>query len=173
MKKSLASLLLALSLMLVLCAGCGSDNTATASVSATMAPTDTPAPTEEPVEETEEPVEETAAPEEEEEAQEPEEEAEEQPTATTAPAATTTTTTTTAAATEAPAESAQDNKSTAEGMVGNSVDALYAAVGSPNGSEYTASCLVMDGEDGILYYGDFTVSTVRYADGSEYVVGVY
>jgi hypothetical protein len=67
----------------------------------------------------------------------------------------------------------QDNKSTAEGMVGNSVDALYAAVGSPNGSEYTASCLVMDGEDGILYYGDFTVSTVRYADGSEYIVGVY
>jgi cytoskeletal protein RodZ len=183
MKRSLVCLLLALSLVMVFCAGCSSNNTTLAEGSATMAPTATPAPTEEPVEETAEPEEteepeETAEPEEE-EAEESEEEA--QQTTTTSNNNTTTTTTTTnttnnttnntTAAAEATPQ--QDKKSVAEDMVGQDVSSLYAAIGSPNGSDYTASCLVLDGEDGMLYYGSFTVSTVRYSNGTELVMGVY
>ena len=29
------------------------------------------------------------------------------------------------------------------------------------------------GEDGLLYYDDFTVSTIKYPDGTELVMGVF
>ncbi len=63
--------------------------------------------------------------------------------------------------------------SVAEGMIGESTSALYAAIGSPNSSAYTTSCLVADGEDGLLYYDGFTVYCLKYADGSEVVISVY
>lgn len=194
MRRSIVSLLVIMSLLMVFCAGCSSNsNTTVAEVSATMAPTATPEPTEAPAAETEEP-EPTAEAEEEAEEPEPTAEAEEQATQQSTTTTTTTTTnsgtntsttsnsnsnsnsnsdsnTTTAGGNDSAAT--QDKKSVAEGLVGADIDTLYAAIGSPNGSDYTASCLVMDGEDGLLYYGDFTVSTVRYSNGSEMVMGVY
>ena len=61
----------------------------------------------------------------------------------------------------------------AAGMLGAEVSELFAAIGQPNSSEYTASCLVDDGEDGLLYYDGFTVSTTRFANGTETVMGIY
>ena len=61
----------------------------------------------------------------------------------------------------------------AAGLVGSEVDELFAAIGEPNSKEYTASCLVADGEDGLLYYDGFTVSTTRFANGTETIMGVY
>ena len=68
---------------------------------------------------------------------------------------------------------AQDKYSVALDMIGSGVDELYAAIGRPNSSSYTESCLVLGGEDGFLEYGDFTVATIRRADGSELVYDVY
>ncbi len=64
---------------------------------------------------------------------------------------------------------------TAYGLMGQDVTELYNAVGKPGSSEYSASCIAPDAgaEDGLLYYDGFTVSTVRYPDGSEQIVGVY
>ena len=62
---------------------------------------------------------------------------------------------------------------TAYNLRGHTVEELFAAIGQPNSSEYTASCLVDDGEDGLLYYDGFTVSTTRFANGTETVMGVY
>jgi uncharacterized repeat protein (TIGR02543 family) len=67
----------------------------------------------------------------------------------------------------------QEKASTADSMAGQSVEALYAAIGYPDRTEYTASCLVMDGEDGFLYYDGFLVGTIRYPSGRELVLGVY
>ena len=55
--------------------------------------------------------------------------------------------------------------------VGKDVAKLYAAIGEPRGSEYVSSCLG-DGEDGILYYDGFTVTTYR-ENGKETVEDAY
>ena len=67
----------------------------------------------------------------------------------------------------------QDKRSVAENMIGSSVSELVSAIGSPNSSSYTESCLVVGGQDGFLYYGSFTVNTIVRPDGSELVYDVY
>lgn len=178
MRKSVLAVLLVMSIILIFCAGCGSSNDEpVAAVSATMAPTPeptaepeaTPEPTAEP-EATPEPTEEPA----EESAEEPEEEEPEETTS----GNNSNSGNTQSQATAKPEPTAEpepevDKFSVAQNMTGRSVQDLFAAIGQPNGSEYTTSCLVFDGEDGLLYYGDFTVSTVRYSDGTELVMGAY
>ena len=48
---------------------------------------------------------------------------------------------------------------------------LYAAIGEPNSSDYVSSC-IGDGEDGLLYYKGFTVTTYR-ENGKETVQDAY
>jgi hypothetical protein len=67
----------------------------------------------------------------------------------------------------------QDNRTVAESLIGQDVSALIAAIGEPDETEYTASCLVYYAEDGLLYYGDLVISTLRYSNGTELIVGVY
>lgn len=55
---------------------------------------------------------------------------------------------------------AVDARATAESLVGESVDELYAAIGEPSSSDYAPSC-IGDGEDGNLYYDGFVVYTYR------------
>lgn len=182
MKKSILALLLLMSMILVFCVGCGGNDEPLASVSATMAPTAeptaepeateepeaTPEPTEEPEEpaEEEEPVEEPAEEEEPAESSSSNNSGNSGNSGNSAPAE--------PDPTPAPtAEPEVDKFAVAQGMIGASVSDLIAAIGSPNGSDYTASCLVMDGLDGLLYYGDFTVATIQYGDGSEFIMGVY
>lgn len=176
MRKSILAMLLLMSMLLVLCAACGGDDAPVASVSATMAPTAEPvveaevipAPeaevTPEPVEE--EPVEE---PVEEEPAQEPEQKPEQKP----EQSGTTQSKPEPTAKPEPTPEPVVDKFAVAQSMMGSMVEDLYAAIGRPNGADYTTSCLVFDGEDGLLYYDGFTVSTVKYADGTEMVMGAY
>ena len=59
----------------------------------------------------------------------------------------------------------------AESCIGKSVDELVALIGEPNSTDYAPSCLVEGAEDGNWYYDDFTVYTIRTADGEtvEYV----
>lgn len=184
MKKSVLSILLAAILILSLCAACGQSAQTEAPVAesetferATPAPAEeTPAPTDAPAEETPAP---TDAPE-----ITPEPEIEH--TAESTPAGNDSSSSnqntsggnsggnTAAAPTAAPtATPAQDKRSVALDMVGASVSDLYAAVGSPNSTSYTESCLVIGGQDGFLYYDNFTVETIRRADGSELVYDVY
>lgn len=59
----------------------------------------------------------------------------------------------------------------AEELKGSLVEELYKAIGEPKSTEYTTSCLVENGEDGILTYEGFIVSTTRYPNGEEYVMG--
>lgn len=61
----------------------------------------------------------------------------------------------------------EPSKERAEEYIGKTVEELYAAVGEPNSSDYAPSCLG-DGEDGNLYYNDFTVYTYR-ENGTETV----
>lgn len=68
---------------------------------------------------------------------------------------------------------AEDSFEVAKGMTGAPVAELFAAIGEPGGSEYTASCLIPTGEDGLLYYDGFTVSTIKYPDGTELVMGAF
>lgn len=184
MKKITVALLLVVSMLMVLCAGCGSSDAPAASVSATMAPTAEPTsppeltaepePTAEPVEETAEP-----AKEEEEPAEEEEEPVEEKPAQSTgANSGNNSNSNSQPEKEEKPEPTAEpepevDKYEVASGMTGSPVSDLYAAIGEPNGSEYTASCLMPTGEDGLLYYDDFTVSTIKYPDGTELVMGVF
>ena len=62
---------------------------------------------------------------------------------------------------------ALDAKAAAESLIGESIDALYAAIGEPASSDYAPSCLG-PGEDGNLYYDGFVVYTYR-EDGMETV----
>ncbi len=176
MRKSILAVLLVMSIILIFCAGCGSSNDEpVAAVSATMAPTPeptaepeaTPEPTAEP-EATPEPTEEPAE-------EEPAEEQEEKPEESTSNNNSGNTQSQATAKPEPTAEPEPevDKFSVAQNMMGRSVQDLFAAIGQPNGSEYTTSCLVFDGEDGLLYYDGFTVSTVRYSDGTELVMGAY
>ena len=58
-----------------------------------------------------------------------------------------------------------------EKLIGATVDELYDAIGKPINLEYTTSCVVADGEDGLLYYDGFYVATTRCPNGTEYVMG--
>lgn len=69
----------------------------------------------------------------------------------------------------APAETA--SLETALKYVGKDVSKLYAAIGKPASSEYASSC-IGDGEDGLLYYDGFTVTTYR-ENGKETVQDAY
>lgn len=69
----------------------------------------------------------------------------------------------------APAETA--SLETALKYVGKDVSKLYAAIGKPNSSEYASSC-IGDGEDGLLHYNGFTVTTYR-ENGKETVQDAY
>lgn len=75
------------------------------------------------------------------------------------------------AQTQKPAEQKPaDLKATAKSFEGKSVSSLKAAVGSPNSSSYSPSCMG-EGEDGELSYNGFTVYTYR-ENGSEKVMEV-
>ncbi len=60
-------------------------------------------------------------------------------------------------------------------LQGKDVSELIKAIGEPKSSEYTASCIAPDSgaEDGMLYYDGFVVSTLRYPDGKEIVMGAF
>ena len=58
----------------------------------------------------------------------------------------------------------------ARSYIGSSASSMIAAIGSPTSSQYSPSCMG-DGDDGELYYGDFTVYTYR-ENGQEQVVDV-
>ena len=58
-----------------------------------------------------------------------------------------------------------------EELIGATVEELYDAIGEPESAVYTASCLVSDGQDGVLTYDGFIVSTTKMANGVEYVMG--
>lgn len=51
---------------------------------------------------------------------------------------------------------------------------LIAAIGEPESTEYTSSCLEDNAEDGMLYYNEygFYVWTLRYTDGTETIQDV-
>ncbi len=49
---------------------------------------------------------------------------------------------------------------------------LYDAIGQPDSSDYSPSCLVSGGKDGMLYYDGFTVYTTVFPDGTEKVYDV-
>jgi hypothetical protein len=57
-------------------------------------------------------------------------------------------------------------------MIGSSVSSLYAAIGRPNSTSYSASCITDNGQDGFLHYSGFTVYTIKYADGTELITDV-
>lgn len=65
----------------------------------------------------------------------------------------------------------EDQRKVEEELIGATVEDLYKAIGKPKSTEYTTSCLVADGEDGTLYYDGFYVSTTRFPNGTEYVMG--
>lgn len=69
------------------------------------------------------------------------------------------------------ASMSEDQRKVEEELIGATVEDLYAAIGKPKSSSYTTSCLVADGEDGMLYYDGFYVSTTRFPNGTEYVMG--
>lgn len=178
MKKILPVLIAALALVLLLAACGGNNETADIHVSATMAPTDTPAPTAEPTPEPTDTPEPTAEPEQTEEPATTEAPENTDAPAEEAPAPAETTAAAASDPTAAPESTpeptpeptaAPDNRSIALGMIGQDINALYAAVGSPNSTDYAASCMIVGGDDGILYYDDFTVYTYRYADGTEFI----
>ena len=79
------------------------------------------------------------------------------------------------AAEAAPAQQAAPTEEasleTALKYVGKDVSKLYAAIGKPASSEYASSCMG-DGEDGLLYYNGFTVTTYR-EGGKETVQDAY
>ena len=132
MKKTI-TLLLALCLIPALLSACGEKGTAPAATPA-PAPVATPAPA-------------PAAP-----ADTP------APTVTPAPAAT-------PAPTEPPAatpepEPVNELLETAKEYIGKTTPELFAVIGAPASSDYAPSCLG-PGEDGNLYYDDFTVYTYR------------
>ncbi len=79
-----------------------------------------------------------------------------------------------AAAAEEAASVDQEMFNLALECIGLSPADLYAAIGEPDGTEYTSSCLEDDAEDGMLYYNDygFYVWTLRYTDGTETIQDV-
>jgi len=148
-KKDIAVILLLCAALLGTLSACGTASSAeaaptpAATVQVTAAPTPTPAPTPSA----------TPAP-------------------TAAPSAAVQKPQTAPAQTKAPAKApaAAATKDTAAKYVGQSVSALYAAIGKPASSDYAPSCMG-DGEDGNLYYNGFVVYTYR-ENGTESVTSV-
>lgn len=72
----------------------------------------------------------------------------------------------TTAPTEPPAPelTTEEKIAIANSLIGSPVSKLYKAIGKPESSSYSPSCLV-DGEDGELYYDGFTVYTEKTAEG--------
>ena len=67
----------------------------------------------------------------------------------------------------------EEQYNAAQEYVGRDVAELYDAIGMPpGGSQYAASCLEENAEDGMLYYDGFYVWTVR-SDSGEVVHEVY
>ena len=60
----------------------------------------------------------------------------------------------------------------AAGLVGQDVQALYDAIGEPNSFEYAVGCYE-NGDDGYLYYDGFYVTTYRYDNGAETIMGAF
>ncbi len=60
-------------------------------------------------------------------------------------------------------------------MQGKDVALLIEQIGEPNSTYYATSCIAPDGgaEDGQLRYDGFTVTTLRYPDGQEIIMGVF
>ncbi len=54
----------------------------------------------------------------------------------------------------------QEGADVAKGLIGATVEELYAALGEPASAEYAAGCLT-DGDEGTLYYEGFVVYTTR------------
>lgn len=171
MKKTTLAILLILSVILTLCAACGSSKSADLVdvsdefVVTTPEPTEEPTPTPEPTEEPEATPEPTETPAEETDDSGNAGNADSQGTSTSSGQSGTA-----AAPTPTPV---QDKKSVAIDMIGSDVGTLKSAIGGPNSSSYTESCLVLGAEDGFLYYDGFTVATIRRSDGSELVYDVY
>lgn len=65
----------------------------------------------------------------------------------------------------------EDQRLVEEELIGATVEELYKAIGEPKSSYYSTSCMVVDGEDGMLYYDGFSVSTTRFPSGMEMVMG--
>ncbi len=72
-------------------------------------------------------------------------------------------------------ENASEEAKIALTMEGEDLEDLIEAIGEPQSTEYTLSCIAPDSGalDGLLFYEDFTVSTIRYPDGSEIIQGVF
>ena len=58
-----------------------------------------------------------------------------------------------------------------ENLIGASIEDLLDYLGEPKSEEYTTTCLGHDGWDGILWYDGFIVSTTRYSNGTEVILG--
>lgn len=65
----------------------------------------------------------------------------------------------------------EEQRKVEEELVGGKVEDLIAALGEPERKEYSTSCLVADGEDGVFYYDGFVVMTTKFPNGDEYVMG--
>ncbi|MCD8322188.1 MAG: YgdI/YgdR family lipoprotein [Oscillospiraceae bacterium] len=61
---------------------------------------------------------------------------------------------------------------TAQEYIGLTVEELYAAIGEPTETQYAASCLQENAEDGMLFYDGFYIWSLRTED-SEIVYQVY
>ena len=101
------------------------------------------------------------------------------PAATQAPEATPAQETTPAPAEETPEPQPEADQALAEtvkairALKDHPVAELYALIGQPTGgSDYGSSCLVPGGQDGMLYYDDYTVYTLVQADGTETVYDI-
>ena len=75
------------------------------------------------------------------------------------------------AETHDPGNSGGDMISTAEQYIGQSLDALEGACGSPQGSSYEDD--PETGKTGFHYYSNFTVSTTVDENGNEIVAGIW
>lgn len=74
--------------------------------------------------------------------------------------------------TETPSGGQEDDPiAAAKECIGQSLDALYSACGSPNGSDYEEE--PESGKTGYYYYDTFTVSTTVDENGNEVVAGVW
>ena len=65
----------------------------------------------------------------------------------------------------------EEQRKVEEELIGATVEELYAAIGEPISAVYGVSCLVANGEDGVLTYDGFTVATTRFPGGQERVMG--
>lgn len=66
----------------------------------------------------------------------------------------------------------EDGYAKAQELVGQPVEALYEAIGEPSDSQYAASCLEDNAEDGMLFYEGFYVWSLR-TEEDEVIHAVY